>query len=130
MQLAIIPISIIGYETNGQSTSAAEASSIQLDLDEAFDVRAATPLETMLREAFQEFLVARRKETACNTWIFLGLGLLFFVGWQYRLITMTGTASATLTALQFAPACTLFCCSACNFSSDAVLMKPPVTRGQ
>jgi hypothetical protein len=41
--------------------SRAPSASEKASRDEAFDVRAATPLATMQREAFQEFLAVRRK---------------------------------------------------------------------
>ena len=53
---------------------------------------------------FEDKLATRQQATARNAWIFLGLGVLFFAGWLTRLTTMTWTASATLTALQFTPA--------------------------
>ncbi len=56
------------------------------------------------RAAFEDRLAARQRATGRNAWIFLGLGVLFFAGWLYRLMTMTWTANATLTALQFTPA--------------------------
>ena len=59
-----------------------------------------------------------KRSTARNAWIFLGLGALFFLGWLYRLMTMTWTANATLTALQFTPACAVFFLLAFRFGLE------------
>jgi hypothetical protein len=49
---------------------------------------------------------------------FFLLGGMFFVGWLYRLATMTWTANATLTALQFTPACAVFFLLAFRFALE------------
>jgi hypothetical protein len=63
-------------------------------------------------------LAARQSLTARNAWIFLALGVMFFFGWLYRLLTMTWSASATLTALQFTPACAVFFLLAFRFGLE------------
>ncbi len=81
----------------------AAASRVRLDETGAFDMDAMAFLHGQ-RGEFEDRLAARQRATARNAWIFLGLGVLFFAGWLYRLMTMTWTANATLTALQFTPA--------------------------
>jgi hypothetical protein len=83
-------------------------SSVRLDREGAFDLRATAYLQGLQSDAFEETLASRRRETARNAWISLGLGILCFVGWLYRLVTMRWTANATLTELQFVPACAVF----------------------
>ena len=70
------------------------------------------------RRAFEETLASRRRSTARNAWIFLGLGVMFFAAWLYRLVTMTWTVNATLTALQFTPACAVFFLLAFRFALE------------
>src|SRR5208337_3314535 len=81
----------------------AGASRMRLDETGACDLDASAFLHGKRRAAFEDALVVRQRSTARNAWIFLGLGALFFIGWLYRLMTMTWTANATLTALQFTP---------------------------
>ena len=59
-----------------------------------------------------------RRSTARNAWIFFGLGVMFFVAWLDRLLTMTWTVNATLTALQFTPACAVFFLLAFRFALE------------
>ena len=70
------------------------------------------------RRTFEETLASRRRSTARNAWIFLGLGAMFFAAWLYRLVTMTWTMNATLTALQFTPACAVFFLLAFRFALE------------
>jgi hypothetical protein len=44
--------------------------------------------------------------------------VMFFVAWLYRLLTMTWTVNATLTALQFTPACAVFFLLAFRFAIE------------
>ena len=81
----------------------------------------STPLRFLhgqRRTAFEDALIVRQRSTARNAWIFLALGALFFLGWLYRLMTMTWTANATLTALQFTPACAVFFLLAFRFGLE------------
>ncbi len=86
----------------------AGASRMRLDETGAFDLDASAFLHGKRRGAFEDALAVRQGSMARNAWIFLALGALFFLGWLYRLMTMTWTANARLTALQFTPACTVF----------------------
>ena len=83
-------------------------SKVRLDKTGAFDLDAMAFLHGQARPRFEDTLARRRRSTARYAWIFLGLGAMFFVGWLYRLATMTWTVNATLTALQFTPACAVF----------------------
>ncbi len=94
----------------------AGASHMRLDETGAFDLDASAFLHGKRRAAFEDALAVRQASTARNAWIFLGLGALFFVGWLYRL--MTWTANATLTALQFTPACAVFFLLAFRFGLE------------
>ncbi len=96
----------------------AGASRMRLDETGAFDLDASAFLHGKRRAAFEDALAVRQRSTARNAWIFLGLGALFFLGWLYRLITMTWTANATLTALQFTPACAVFFLLAFRFGLE------------
>jgi hypothetical protein len=84
------------------------ASRVRLDETGGFDLDAMAFLHGQGRRTFGEILASRRRSTARNAWIFLGLGAMFFGGWLYRLVIMTWTVNATLTALQFTPACAVF----------------------
>src|SRR5271163_1026434 len=94
------------------------ASRMRLDEAGAFDLDASAFLHGQLRAAFEDALIVRQGSTARHAWIFLGLGALFFLGWLYRLMTMTWTANATLTALQFMPACAVFFLLAFRFGLE------------
>jgi hypothetical protein len=94
------------------------ASPMRLDETGAFDLEASAFVHGKRRAAFEDALAVRQGSTARNAWIFLGLGALFFLGWLYRLMTMTWTANATLTALQFAPACAVFFLLAFRFGLE------------
>ncbi len=96
----------------------AEASRMRLDETGAFDLDASAFLHGKRRAAFEDALAARQGSTARNAWIFLGLGALFFIGWLHRIMTMTWTANATLTALQFTPACAVFFLLAFRFGLE------------
>jgi hypothetical protein len=96
----------------------AGASHMRLDETGVFDLDASAFLHSQRRAAFEDALTARQGSTARNAWIFLGLGALFFLGWLYRLMTMTWTANATLTALQFMPACAVFFLLAFRFGLE------------
>ncbi len=96
----------------------AVASRMRLDETGAFDLDASAFLHGKRRAAFEDALAVRQGSTARNAWIFLGLGTAFFLGWLYRLITMTWTANATLTALQFTPACAVFFLLAFRFGLE------------
>jgi len=93
-------------------------SRMRLDDDGAFDLDASAFLHGQRRRAFEDTLALRQRSTARNAWIFLGLGVLFFLGWLYRLLTMTWTVNATLTALQFTPACAVFFLLAFRFGLE------------
>ena len=43
---------------------------------------------------------------------------MFFAAWLYRLVTVTWTVNATLTALQFTPACAVFFLLAFRFALE------------
>ncbi len=96
----------------------AGASRMRLDETGVFDLDASSFLHGQRRAAFEDALIVRQRSTARNAWIFLGLGALFFLGWLYRLMTMTWSANATLTALQFAPACAVFFLLAFRFGLE------------
>jgi hypothetical protein len=96
----------------------AGASRMRLDETGAFDLDASAFLHGKRRAAFEDALIVRQRSTARNAWIFLGLGALFLLGWLYRLMTMTWTANATLTALQFTPACVVFFLLAFRFGLE------------
>ena len=96
----------------------AGASCMRLDETGAFDLDASAFLHGKRRAAFEDSLTVRQGSTARNAWIFLGLGALFFLGWLYRLMTMTWTANATLTALQFTPGCAVFFLLAFRFGLE------------
>jgi hypothetical protein len=94
------------------------ASRMRLDETGAFDLDASAFLHGLRRRAFEDALAARQGSTARNAWIFLGLGALFFLGGLCRLTTMTWTVNATLTALQFTPACAVFFLLAFRFGLE------------
>jgi len=96
----------------------AGASHMRLDETGAFDVDASAFQHGQRRAAFEDALTARQGATARNAWIFLGLGALFFLGWLYRLMTLTWTANATLTAMLFTPACAVFFLLAFRFGLE------------
>ena len=93
-------------------------SRMRLDDAGAFDLDASAFLHGKRRRAFEDALAARQGSTARNAWILLGLGVLFFLVWLYRLLTMSWTANATLTALQFTPACAVFFLLAFRFGLE------------
>ena len=94
------------------------ASRVRLDETGGFDLEAMAFLHGQGRRTFEETLASRRRSTAHNAWIFLGLGVMLFAAWLYRLVTMTWTVNATLTALQFTPACTVFLLLAFRFALE------------
>ena len=91
---------------------------VRLDETGGFDLDAMAFLQGQGRRTFEETLASRRRSTARNAWIFLGLGVMFFAAWLYRLVTMTWTVNATLTALQFTPACAVFFLLAFRFALE------------
>ena len=93
-------------------------SRMRLDEAGAFDLDASAFLHGQRRSVFEDALAVRQRSTARNAWILLGLGVLFFLGWLYRLLTMTWTVNATLTALQFTPACAVFFLLAFRFGLE------------
>ena len=93
-------------------------SRVRLDERGEFDLDAMAFLHGQGRRAFGETLSIRRRSTARNAWIFFGLGVMFFVARLYRLLTMTWTVNATLTALQFTPACAVFFLLAFRFALE------------
>ena len=93
-------------------------SRIRLDESGEFDLDAMAFLHGQGRRTFEGTLAKRRRSTARNAWIFFGLGVMFFVAWLYRLPTMTWTVNATLTALQFTPACAVFFLLAFRFALE------------
>ena len=96
----------------------AGASRMRADETGVFDLDASGFLHGQRRAVFEDALIVRQRSTARHAWIFLGLGALFFLGWLYRLMTMTWTANATLTALQFMPACAVFFLLAFRFGLE------------
>ena len=96
----------------------AGASRMRLDGTGAFDLDASAFLHGKRRAAFEDALIVRQRSTARNAWILLGLGAAFILGWLYRLMTMTWTANATLTVLQFTPACAVFFLLAFRFGLE------------
>ncbi len=104
-------------------------SRIRLDEADAFDLDASAFLHGQRRRVFEDTLAVRQRSTARNAWIFLGLGVLFFLGWLYRLLTMNWTVNATLTALQFTPACAVFFLLAFRFGleNNQIRMRRKVT---
>ena len=94
------------------------ASRVRLDEGGGFDLDAMAFLHGKGRRAFEGTLASRRRSTKRNAWIFLGLGVMFFAAWLYRLVTMTWTVNATLTALQFTPPCTVFFLLAFRFALE------------
>jgi hypothetical protein len=101
-----------------RSGKRAAQSRVRLDESGEFDVDAMAFLHGQGRRTFKETLESRRRSTARNAWIFLGLGTMFFLAWLYRLLTMTWTVNATLTALQFTPACAVFFLLAFRFGLE------------
>ena len=93
-------------------------SRVRLDEGGEFDLDAMAFLHGQGRRSFEETLSIRQRSTARNAWIFFGLGVMFFVAWLYRLLTMTWTVNATLTALQFTPACAVFFLLAFRFALE------------
>lgn len=93
-------------------------SRVRLDETGGFDLEAMASVYAQGRRTFEETLASRRRSTARNAWIFLGLGVMFFAAWLYRLVTMTWTMNATLTALQFTPACAVFFLLAFRFALE------------
>ncbi len=93
-------------------------SRMRLDEAGAFDLDASGFLHGQRRPVFADTLAVRQRSTARNAWILLGLGVLFFLGWLYRLLTMSWTVNATLTALQFTPACAVFFLLAFRFGLE------------
>jgi len=96
----------------------AGASRMRADETGVFEVDASGFLHGQRRAVFEGALIVRQRSTARNAWICLGLGALLFLGWLYRLMTMTWTANATLTALQFMPACAVFFLLAFRFGLE------------
>jgi hypothetical protein len=95
-----------------------DPSRVRLDESESFHLDAMAVLQGKRRRTFEDTLATRQRSTSRNAWIFLGLGVLFFGAWLYRLVTMVWTAGATLTALQFAPACAVFFLLAFRFGLE------------
>jgi hypothetical protein len=93
-------------------------SRVRLDESGEFDLDAMAFLHGQERRTFEGTLAKKRWSTARNAWVFFGLGVMFFVAWLYRLVTMTWTANATVTALQFTPACAVFFLLAFRFALE------------
>jgi hypothetical protein len=91
---------------------------VRIDDTGAFDLDASAFLHGQRRSVFEDTLAVRQRSTARNAWMFLGLGVLFFLGWLYRLLTMSWTVNATLTALQFTTACAVFFLLAFRFGLE------------
>ena len=113
--LAAIRRDLSGWRTTGRPR---DASRVRLDETGAFDLDATAFLHGQRRRAFEEALAARQGATARDARIFLTLGVLFFLAWLYRMLTMKWTTSATLTALQFTPACLVFFLLAFRFALE------------
>src|SRR5271156_2603693 len=75
------------------------ASQVRLDEAGGYDLNAMAFLNGQGHRTFEETLTSRRRATARNAWIFLGLGAMFFASWLYRLLTTTWTGSTTLNSL-------------------------------
>jgi hypothetical protein len=101
-----------------RSGNRAAQSRVRLDDGGEFDLDAMAFLHGQGRRTFEGTLEVRRRSTARNAWIFLGIGTMFFLAWLYRLLTMTWTVNATLTALQFTPACAVFFLLAFRFGLE------------
>ena len=101
-----------------RADSQPDVTRIRPDEAGGFDLDASAFLHGQRRRVFEDTRAVRQRSTAGNAWIFLGLGVLFFLGWLYRLLTMTWTVNATLTALQFAPACAVFFLLAFRFGLE------------
>jgi hypothetical protein len=101
-----------------RSGSRRAGSRVRLDETGGFDLDAMALLHGQGRRTFEETLASRRRSTARNAWIFLDLGAMFFAAWLFRLVTMTWTVNATLTALQFTPACAVFFLLAFRFALE------------
>jgi hypothetical protein len=101
-----------------RSGARAAQSRVRLEEGGEFDLDAMAFLHGQGRRTFEGTLEGRRRSTARNAWIFLGLGTMFFLAWLYRLLTMTWTVNATLTALQFTPACAVFFLLAFRFGLE------------
>jgi hypothetical protein len=93
-------------------------SQVRLDETGEFDLDGMALLHGQGLRTFEATLASRQRSTARNAWSFLGLGAVFFAAWLYRLATMTWTVNATLTALQFTPACTVFFLLAFRFGLE------------
>jgi hypothetical protein len=90
----------------------------RLDETGTLDPGGAVFLNGQKTATLENALAARQGSTARNAWVFLALGVIFFFGWLYRLLTMTWSANATLTALQFMPACAVFFLLAFRFGLE------------
>ena len=95
-----------------------DASRMRLDETGAFDLDASAFLHGQRRFVFEKALAGRQRSTARNAWLFLGLGVLFFLAWLDRLATMAWTGQAVVTALEFTPASAAFFLLAFRFGLE------------
>jgi hypothetical protein len=102
----------------GLRHSARNPTRVGLDENGAIDLRATAFVNGQASARYEDALAARQGSTARNAWVFLALGVIFFFGWLYRLLTMTWSANATLAALQFMPACAVFFLLAFRFGLE------------
>jgi cation transport ATPase len=98
--------------------SAHNTTGVGLDETGASNLGATAFVNGQMSATYEDALAARQGSTARNAWVFLALGVMFFLGWLYRLLTMTWSANATLTALQFMPACAVFFLLAFRFGLE------------
>jgi hypothetical protein len=111
-------VASIQRDFRGLRYSARNATRVRLDETGAFDLGATTFVNGQRSATLDDALAARQGSTARNAWVFLALGVMFFFGWLYRLLTMTWSANATLTAMQFMPACAVFFLLAFRFGLE------------
>jgi hypothetical protein len=97
---------------------ARNATGFRLDETGAFDPGGTAFVNGRRTAKLEDALAARQGSTARNAWVFLALGVILLFGWLYRLLTMTWSANATLTALQFMPACAVFFLLAFRFGLE------------
>ena len=91
---------------------------VRLDETGGFDLEAMAFLHGQGRRTFEETSGEQAAVDGAQCVDFFGLGVMFFAAWLNRVVTMTWTVSATLTALQFTPACTVFLLLAFRFALE------------
>jgi hypothetical protein len=111
-------VAAIQRDFQGLRYSARNAAGVGLDETRAFDLAATAFVNGQRSATLEDTLAVRQGSTARNAWVFLALGVMFFFGWLYRLLTMTWGTNATMTALQFMPACAVFFLLAFRFGLE------------